>query len=65
MSCDHGSKPSRISLTDLDLLIQWVFILQCDDDPPHAYSQVFVLKPLGNSYFCQHDMFRLNIHDTA
>lgn len=38
---------------------------QCDDDPPHAYSQVFTLKPLGGSFFCQHDMFRLNIHDTA
>nr|CAD7200759.1 unnamed protein product [Timema douglasi]CAD7405696.1 unnamed protein product [Timema poppensis] len=36
-----------------------------DDDPPHAYSQVFVLKPLGSSFYCQHDIFRLGIHDTA
>lgn len=40
-------------------------LLQADEDPPHAYSQVFVLKPLGNSFFCQHDIFRLGIHDTA
>nr|CAD7393898.1 unnamed protein product [Timema cristinae] len=38
---------------------------RADDDPPHAYSQVFVLKPLGSSFYCQHDIFRLGIHDTA
>lgn len=38
---------------------------QSDEDYPHAFTQVFVLKPLGNSFFCAHDIFRLNIHDTA
>lgn len=38
--------------------------LQADEDPPHAYVQTFVLKPLDNSFFCQHDIFRLGIHDT-
>ncbi|KAK1133598.1 hypothetical protein K0M31_011400 [Melipona bicolor] len=39
--------------------------LTADEDPPHAFSQIFVLKPLGNSFFCQHDIFRLGIHDSA
>ncbi|KAG5882049.1 hypothetical protein JTB14_007711 [Gonioctena quinquepunctata] len=39
--------------------------LQADEDPPHAFSQVFVLKPLGASFFIQHDIFRLGIHDTV
>lgn len=38
---------------------------QCDEDPPHAFSQVFVLKPLGTSFFVQHDIFRLGIHDSV
>ncbi|CAG5087288.1 probable nuclear transport factor 2 isoform X1 [Cotesia glomerata] len=37
--------------------------LRTDDDPPHMYFQTFVLKPLANSFFCQHDIFRLGIHD--
>ncbi|PSN32974.1 hypothetical protein C0J52_24871 [Blattella germanica] len=40
-------------------------IPKADEDPPHPYLQVFVLKPLGNSFYCQHDIFRLGIHDTA
>jgi len=50
---------------DGGVLINVLGRLQCDDDPPHAFSQVFSLKPLGNTYFCQHDIFRLNIHDSA
>jgi len=50
---------------DGGVLINVLGRLQCDDDPPHAFSQVFSLKPLGNSFFCQHDIFRLNIHDSA
>jgi hypothetical protein len=50
---------------DGGVLINVLGRLQADEDPPHAYSQVFVLKPLGNSFFCQHDIFRLGIHDTA
>lgn len=38
--------------------------LQTDDDPPHAYSQTFVLKPVGTSFYVQHDLFRLALHDT-
>lgn len=48
-----------------NLILSFLSRKQVDEDPPHAYSQVFVLKPMANSFFCQHDMFRLNIHDTA
>ncbi|GAB0090543.1 Nuclear transport factor 2 [Sergentomyia squamirostris] len=50
---------------DGGVLINVLGRLQCDDDPPHAYTQIFVLKPVGTSFYCAHDIFRLNIHDTA
>ncbi|XP_076251439.1 nuclear transport factor-2 isoform X2 [Rhynchophorus ferrugineus] len=50
---------------DGGVLINVLGRLQADEDPPHAFSQVFVLKPLGTSFFVQHDIFRLGIHDTA
>ncbi|KAF4529481.1 hypothetical protein B566_EDAN018018 [Ephemera danica] len=50
---------------DGGVLITVLGRLQCDDDPPHPFHQVFVLKPAGTSFFCQHDIFRLGIHDTA
>ncbi|KYM76051.1 putative nuclear transport factor 2 [Atta colombica] len=36
-----------------------------DEDQPHAYIQTFVLKPVGTSFYVQHDIFRLALHDTA
>ena len=36
-----------------------------DDDPPHGFNQTFMLKPLGDSFFIQHDMFRLALHHIA
>uniref|UniRef100_A0A182PF40 NTF2-related export protein n=1 Tax=Anopheles epiroticus TaxID=199890 RepID=A0A182PF40_9DIPT len=50
---------------DGGVLINVLGRLKCDDDPPHAYSQTFVLKPLGGTFFCAHDIFRLNIHNSA
>ncbi|XP_022118590.1 probable nuclear transport factor 2 [Pieris rapae] len=50
---------------DGGVLINVLGRLQCDDDPPHPYVQTFVLKPLGDSFFVQHDLFRLGIHDIA
>lgn len=38
---------------------------QTDDDMPHAYTQTFILKPIGSSFFVQHDIFRLALHDMA
>lgn len=46
------------------MVLTYLF-LQTDEDPPHAFSQVFVLKPLGTSFYVQHDIFRLGIHDTV
>jgi len=40
-------------------------IVQTDDDQPHAYIQTFVLKPIGTSFYVQHDIFRLALHDTV
>ncbi|KAA0198922.1 hypothetical protein HAZT_HAZT001626 [Hyalella azteca] len=34
-----------------------------DEDPVHGFSQTFCLKPLGDSFFIQHDSFRLVIHN--
>ncbi|XP_050666373.1 probable nuclear transport factor 2 isoform X1 [Leptidea sinapis] len=50
---------------DGGVLINVLGRLQCDDDPPHPYVQTFVLKPLADTYFVQHDIFRLGIHDIA
>uniref|UniRef100_A0A0K8TQF5 Nuclear transport factor 2 n=1 Tax=Tabanus bromius TaxID=304241 RepID=A0A0K8TQF5_TABBR len=49
---------------DGGVLISVIGRLKCDDDPPHAYSQVFVLRPLGTTFYCAHDIFRLNIHNS-
>lgn len=35
---------------------------QTDDDPPHTFHQTFVLKSLGESFYVEHDIFRLALH---
>ncbi|TGZ50215.1 putative nuclear transport factor 2 [Temnothorax longispinosus] len=42
-----------------------LMIVQTDEDQPHAYIQTFILKPIGTSFYVQHDIFRLALHDTA
>lgn len=37
--------------------------LKADEDPPHAYSQLFYLKNVNGSYCIGHDIFRLNLHN--
>lgn len=37
--------------------------LKADEDPPHAYSQVFYLKNVNGAYCIGHDIFRLSIHN--
>eukprot|EP00051_Salpingoeca_urceolata_P026892 m.479176 g.479176 ORF g.479176 m.479176 type:complete len:128 (-) comp21352_c0_seq1:586-969(-) len=40
--------------------------LKTDDDPAHAFSQTFVLKPTpAGSFYVFNDMFRLSIHNVA
>jgi len=36
--------------------------LKTDDDPPHTFNQVFVLKPVNDSFYVEHDIFRLALH---
>nr|AAQ02309.1 CG10174 protein [Drosophila mauritiana] len=50
---------------DSGVLIFVLGRLKCDDDPPHSFSQIFLLKPNGGSFFVAHDIFRLNIHNSA
>nr|CAD7200758.1 unnamed protein product [Timema douglasi] len=49
---------------DGGVLINVLGRLQTDEDPPHAYIQTFVLKPIGTSFYVQHDLFRLALHDS-
>lgn len=36
--------------------------LKTDDDPPHTFIQTFILKPANNSFYVEHDIFRLALH---
>ncbi|XP_045620452.1 probable nuclear transport factor 2 isoform X1 [Procambarus clarkii] len=47
---------------DGGVLVNILGQLKMDDDPPHGFNQTFMLKPLGDSFFVQHDMFRLALH---
>lgn len=53
------------NLNNLILLLNFAKRAQTDGDPPHAYTQTFILKPIANSFFVQHDIFRLALHDMA
>merc|ERR1711953_77278 len=48
---------------DGGILINVLGQLKTDDDPPQSFTQAFVLKPANDSFFIQHDMFRLVIHN--
>lgn len=37
--------------------------LKTDEDPPHAFSQLFYLKNVNGQYYIGHDIFRLSIHN--
>jgi len=36
--------------------------LKTDDDQPHTFNQVFVLNPIADSFYVEHDCFRLALH---
>lgn len=36
--------------------------LKTDDDPPHTFNQTFILKPADQSFYVEHDIFRLALH---
>lgn len=44
---------------DGGVVVMVVGQLRTDDDPAHRFMQTFVLKPMNQSYFVQHDLFRL------
>ncbi|XP_042239875.1 probable nuclear transport factor 2 isoform X2 [Homarus americanus] len=48
---------------DGGVLINILGQLKMDEDPVHGFSQTFVLKPMSDSFFIQHDSFRLVIHN--
>jgi len=49
---------------DGGVLINVLGQLKTDDDPPHSYTQCFMLKPSPEgSWFIQHDIFRIAVHD--
>ncbi|XP_045475696.1 probable nuclear transport factor 2 isoform X2 [Harmonia axyridis] len=49
---------------DGGVLITVLGRLKTDDDIPQSYVQTFVLKPIEGSYYVQHDIFRLVLHDS-
>jgi len=38
---------------------------QAEHDKPLQFCQTFVLKPVGDTFFISHDMFRLCLHNIA
>lgn len=47
------------------ILINVLGQLKTDDDPAQSFIQTFLLKPGGDSFFIQHDTFRLVLHNVA
>ena len=47
---------------DGGVLVMVLGQLKTDDDPPHTFNQTFVLKPSADSFFVEHDIFRLALH---
>jgi len=50
---------------DGGILVNVMGQLKTDNDPPQSFMQNFVLKPMGDSFFIQHDVFRLVLHNVA
>lgn len=48
---------------DGGVLVNILGQLKMDEDPVHGFSQTFVLKPMNDSFYIQHDSFRLVIHN--
>jgi len=49
---------------DGGILINVLGQLKTDEDPPHGFTHCFMLKPSPEgSWFIQHDIFRIALHD--
>lgn len=47
---------------DGGILVTVLGQLKTDDDPPHTFNQTFVLKTANDTFFVEHDIFRLALH---
>jgi len=51
---------------DGGILINVLGQLKTDDDPPHGFTHTFCLKPGDSgSWFIQHEIFRMALHNMA
>jgi len=50
---------------DGGILINVLGQLKTDEDQVHGFTQSFLLRPAGESWFIQHDIFRLALHHIA
>jgi len=50
---------------DGGILINVLGQLKTDDDIPQSFMQNFVLRPAQDSFFIEHDIFRLVLHNIA
>lgn len=44
---------------DGGIVVQVLGQFKTDDDPPHTFNQCFILKPTGDSFYVEHDIFRI------
>ncbi|XP_022227144.2 probable nuclear transport factor 2 [Drosophila obscura] len=47
------------------VLVNVIGHLKSDDDPPISFTQAFLLRASGNSFFVANDIFRLYTHNSA
>lgn len=50
---------------DGGILINVLGQLKTDDDHPQSFNQTFILRPANDSFFIQHDIFRVVLHNVA
>jgi hypothetical protein len=50
---------------DGGILINVLGQLKTDDDPVNSFNQTFILRPANDSFYIQHDVFRIVLHNIA
>merc|ERR1719323_2031493 len=58
-------KLGSLTFQKIGHLINVLGQLKTDEDIPQSFMQNFVLKPGNDSFFIQHDVFRLVLHNVA
>jgi len=65
-SIDHKITTMDVQAIDNEtLLIMVVGMLKTDNDPPHAFSQNFVIKAHQGGYYVKSEIFRMILHNQA